>query len=119
MISSFKTLLCLLALLSLCLSQFKKVVHNTDPEALCLDGSPAALLVHQGSQPENILIYLIGAGSCAEQTLEKSLDACVRFTKTSFGSSTSLTDNVDETNFPFFSKIKKNKFAEWTKIIIH
>ena len=62
---------------------------------------------------------MIGAGSCAEQTLEKSLDACVRFTKTSFGSSTVLSDTVDETNYDIFSKIKKSKFAEWTKIIIY
>lgn len=86
MISSAKTL-CLLALLSLCLGQYKKITHQTDPEALCLDGSTPALYVHQGSQPKNILMVMMGGGACAESTLEKSLDACLKRTETLFGSS--------------------------------
>jgi hypothetical protein len=44
----------ILALLSLIyvgssLDLYKKVVHNTDPEAKCLDGSPALLYIHQGT----------------------------------------------------------------------
>lgn len=29
--------------------KYKKIVHKTDPDARCLDGSPPALYVHQGS----------------------------------------------------------------------
>ena len=28
---------------------YRKVTHNTDPEAKCLDGSPAALYIHEGT----------------------------------------------------------------------
>lgn len=28
---------------------FKKVIHNVDPRAKCLDGSPPAIYIHQGS----------------------------------------------------------------------
>jgi hypothetical protein len=30
---------------------YKKVTHNIDTEAKCLDGSPPALYVHSGSEP--------------------------------------------------------------------
>lgn len=30
---------------------YRKVIHNIDPEAKCLDGSSPALYVHSGSQP--------------------------------------------------------------------
>ena len=29
-------------------TNYKKVVHNYDPEAKCLDGSPGLLYVHEG-----------------------------------------------------------------------
>ena len=60
----------LLALLGIGISlpAYKKVTHQTDPEALCLDGSTPAIYVHQGSQPNNILMYMMGGGSCAETT---------------------------------------------------
>jgi hypothetical protein len=28
--------------------RYKKIVHTTDPDARCLDGSPPALYVHEG-----------------------------------------------------------------------
>jgi hypothetical protein len=34
------------ALLTLCSSTFKKVIHNTDPEAKCLDGTPGLIFVN-------------------------------------------------------------------------
>lgn len=43
---------------------YKKVVHNTDPEAKCLDGSPAFLYLHEGSEKDKFLIYMIGGGFC-------------------------------------------------------
>ena len=46
--------------------EYKKVIHNYDPEAKCLDGSPAVLYVHEGGDPKNILIYFQGGGFCGE-----------------------------------------------------
>lgn len=28
---------------------YRKVIHNTDPEAKCLDGSPASFYIHEGT----------------------------------------------------------------------
>ena len=46
-----KTVLILFLLLVLVCSEenYKRVIHNTDPEAKCLDGSTPAVYVHQGS----------------------------------------------------------------------
>lgn len=38
----------LLCYLSTC-QKYKKIVHVTDPDAKCLDGTPPALYVHQGT----------------------------------------------------------------------
>jgi hypothetical protein len=45
-------------------SVYRKVIHNTDPEARCLDGSPSLLYVHEGGDPKNILIFFLGGGMC-------------------------------------------------------
>lgn len=36
---------------------YKKIIHNSDPEAKCLDGSPGLLYVHEGGDPAKILIF--------------------------------------------------------------
>lgn len=51
-----KSYLLVFLVLTLALAQdfnlnYEKVTHNTDPEAKCLDGSPAALYVNEGSSP--------------------------------------------------------------------
>ncbi len=43
---------------------YKKIVHNIDPEAKCLDGSPGLLYVHEGGDTKNILIFMEGGGLC-------------------------------------------------------
>ena len=48
-LSSIALLLLLTTVLSG--SLYQKVVHKTDPEAKCLDGSSPAVYVHQGNQP--------------------------------------------------------------------
>jgi hypothetical protein len=52
---------------------YKKIIHNSDPEAKCLDGSPGLLYVHVGGDPSKILIFFEGGGLCGDDTLEKSL----------------------------------------------
>jgi hypothetical protein len=42
--------LLMFAILSCCVSQkYKKIVHLTDADAKCLDGTPPAIYVHQGT----------------------------------------------------------------------
>ena len=51
---------------------YKKIVHKTDPNALCLDGSPAALYLSEGD-PRNILMYFVGGASCGASDLPSTL----------------------------------------------
>ena len=44
--------------------EYKKIMPDLGPEAKCLDGSSPALYIYQGSEPENILIWLVGNGTC-------------------------------------------------------
>ena len=58
-------LILLISLISLSQeSNYRKVIHNIDPEARCLDGTPGLLYVHEGGDPNNILIFLSGGGTC-------------------------------------------------------
>lgn len=37
---------------------YKRVIHNYDPEAKCIDGSPGLLYVHEGGDTKNMLIFI-------------------------------------------------------------
>jgi len=43
---------------------YKKVIHNTDPNAKCIDGSSPALYIHQGTEKDKFFIFLNGGGAC-------------------------------------------------------
>jgi hypothetical protein len=51
---------------------YKKVVHNTDPEARCIDGSSPAIYLHEGD-PKNILFFFQGGADCAGKDLGDTL----------------------------------------------
>lgn len=53
-------------------SPYVKIVHNTDPNARCLDGSPAALYLSEGD-PQNILVHFMGGASCSSSDLSKTI----------------------------------------------
>lgn len=48
---------------------YKKHVYNESTGARCLDGSPAYILLHEGAEKENILIYFLGGGFCQGNSL--------------------------------------------------
>ena len=52
---------------------YQKVIPNYDPEAKCLDGSPAFLYIHEGGDKKNFLIYFLGGGMCGAMTKEDTL----------------------------------------------
>ena len=61
------TLFLILAVFSLnaaASGDFVKVIHNTDPEAKCLDGSSPMIYLHEGGDTKNIVFHLIGGGVC-------------------------------------------------------
>ena len=65
---------------------YRKIVHNLDPEAKCLDGSPPALYLHEGD-PNNILIYFMSGGSCSGNDLSSTLSNCYERSLGGYGSS--------------------------------
>jgi hypothetical protein len=52
---------------------YTKVVHNTDPEAKCLDGSPAMVYLHEGTDTKNILLHFLGGAACLGNDLSSTL----------------------------------------------
>jgi hypothetical protein len=73
---------------------YKKIVHNTDPKAKCLDGSSPAVYLHEGGDTKNILIFFNNGGWCAGNSLSEVLDSCYSRSKTTQGSSTLLPDTL-------------------------
>jgi hypothetical protein len=53
-------------------SPYQKIAHQTDPDAKCLDGSPAALYLHEGSST-NILFYFQGGAMCGDVDLSTTI----------------------------------------------
>lgn len=43
---------------------YKKHVYDVSTGARCLDGSPGYVLVHEGAEKDNILLYFLGGGFC-------------------------------------------------------
>lgn len=55
-------------------SVYHKIINGADPEAKCLDGSSPALYIHEGSDPNNILIVISGGGFCQSNTLAGTIE---------------------------------------------
>jgi hypothetical protein len=47
---------------------YRKITHDEDAEARCLDGSPAAMYLHEGNS-RNLLFFFQGGASCGGNTL--------------------------------------------------
>lgn len=62
-------LLSIIVLASSAETPYKKIIHNTDPEAKCLDGSSPAIYVHEGGDSDKFLIFFMGGGYCEGKTL--------------------------------------------------
>ena len=62
-----------LALSAVAPGDFIKIIHNTDPEAKCLDGSSPMIYLHEGGDTKNIIFHLIGGGACLGLDLESTL----------------------------------------------
>ena len=101
-------------------STYQKVVHNTDPDAKCLDGSPGFVYLNEGGDTKNILIFFLGGGACGGQTLEETLENCYQRSKDFLGSSTlwpsELPQNMSQGYLSTDPKV--SSFANWTKIFI-
>jgi hypothetical protein len=73
---------------------YTKVIHNTDPEAKCLDGSSPMIYLHEGGDTKNILFYFLGGGACTGTDLASTLEACYKRSKGQFGTSKVWEDKL-------------------------
>lgn len=111
------SLLLLVSLVAAADPLYRKVIHNYDPEAKCIDGSPGLLYVHEGGDTRNILIFMEGGGLCGEETLAKTLESCYQRSKTLLGSSKYWPDQFAGEGY-LSSDPSISKFANWTKFIL-
>lgn len=56
-----------------CDDKYIKVIHNTDPDAKCLDGSSPMIYLNEGGDTKNILIHMLGGGACLGNDLSSTL----------------------------------------------
>ena len=108
--------LAVLLVLGSCEELFKKVAHNIDPEAKCLDGSPAAIYLSEGD-PRNLLFYFMGGGSCEGNSYSDTLNSCYKRSKTIYGSS-ALWPDVLPGGGILSTDPKNNFMANWTKVFV-
>lgn len=95
---------------------YKKIVHETDPEAKCLDGTPPGLYVSEGTEKSKMVIFLEGGGYCDGSSLDAVIESCYKRSKTLLGSSTPWPENFEGQGY--LSDSPSNMFANWTKIIL-
>ena len=95
---------------------YKKITHNLDPEARCLDGSLPAIYLHD-ADPINVLFYFIGGASCGDDSLSSTLESCYQRSKSMYGSSTFWPETKVGEGI-LSTDPTKNIFANWTKVII-
>lgn len=94
---------------------YKKIIHNVDPQAKCLDGSPAALYLSEGD-PSNILMYFVGGASCADTDLSRTVESCYRRSKMVLGS-TLYWPQTNTFQGILSNDVNKNLFGNWTKAV--
>ena len=69
---------CLLLFLFIHASQgspYKLILHPKDRGAACLDGSPAAMYIHEGTgeNKNKFILHFRGGGFCGDSTLDSTL----------------------------------------------
>jgi hypothetical protein len=73
---------------------YRKIIHNSDPKAKCLDGSSPAIYLHEGGDKKNFLIFFNGGGYCAGANLQQTLENCYLRSKTELGTSKVLPETL-------------------------
>ena len=99
---------------------YQKIIHNTDPEAKCLDGSPGFVYLNEGGDTKNIMIYFLGGGMCGSTSKEATLESCYKRSKDFLGSSKPWPAILpsDLAQGYLSTDPKVSPFANWTKIFL-
>ena len=83
----YKVLFLLVLTVIVLSADYTKIIPGLDPEAKCLDGSPAYLYLHEGGDTKNIMLYFVGGGLCAGYDTNSALNSCYERSKGKMGSS--------------------------------
>ena len=90
----------------------------TDPDALCLDGSPAAYYISKDGDPNKIYLEFEGGGWCwGINSISATLDSCLQRSKTDLGSSSAYPETITVYN-GILSISEENNFRNWTRVFL-
>lgn len=94
------------------------LVKVTDPDALCLDGSPAAYYISKGGDPKKIYVHFEGGGWCwGPDHINQTIDSCYQRSKSDQGSSKSYPSTI-QFNDGILSNNIQNNFKDWTRVFL-
>lgn len=96
---------------------YRKIIHETEADARCLDGSAPIIYVHEGSDKSRFVIFFIGGGLCSGLTVSDSIEDCYQRSKTNLGSSSIGWPDTISPGGILSTDPNKSKFAGWTKIV--
>ena len=103
-------------------SPYKRIIHSKDRGAVCLDGSPTAMYINEGSGPnkDKFLIHFKGGGFCGGLTLDQTIQSCYQRSFTDLGSSTNYPEEKNFDKSGSLSPLPEINpvFYDWTKIYI-
>lgn len=93
-----------------------------DPEAKCLDGSPGAYYILDGSglNKTKFIVYFEGGGWCGSKDLASTVESCYQRSSTTLGSSKSYSQTADLASWGMLSgePSVNSLYYDWTKIYI-
>ena len=77
---------------------YRKLIHQTDPDAKCLDGSDPMIYLHEGGDTNKFIFYFLGGGACLGTDISSTLESCYKRSFGRFGTSTVWEDTFDGTD---------------------
>lgn len=93
-----------------------------DPEAKCLDGSPGAYYVLDGSgvNKTKFVVYFEGGGWCGSKDLASTIESCYQRSSTTLGSSKTYPQTMDLASWGLLSgePTVNSLYHDWTKVYI-
>ena len=91
------------------------LVKLSDPNALCLDGTPGAYYISKGD-PKKVILYFEGGGWCGAKDLSSTLESCYQRSKGGLGSSANYPSTMQGGGL--LSDQDDNSFKNWTKVYL-
>jgi O-palmitoleoyl-L-serine hydrolase len=95
-----------------------QLVKLTDPDALCLDGTPGAYYIFQGGQKQKFLLSFEGGGWCGSSIgLPESLEDCLGRSNSDLGSSAKYGSTWQQWD-GILSDNALNSYRDWTIVYL-